>query len=459
MGKKLQIIIATVFSLAMLAACGEDNEYSNNEDEIEIPLGAFPIVDKTFQFAWSGAYNQSKQSFGYTGDAACENYTVNVGSSVKETYYNGMHNDTVIITYNNVAVNATCESASGVASGGDIVSQGFVLFNKKTATTYPYLGLSGSEKKEFFNYVSVVRFSLSTTSVKGSGLSLYKSINRGADELVSNFMPQEINKGEYFSVAINSSNVNFKFAPAADNEGYIRMHDLQIYSEGVPTGAQILADESFNNTANWPLAGYQSVPSQIPYIDYVPENPESDSNLKGITFIPAAMYNPMTDITKSVTYSSGLAINYTIKDGAVNPYCYNHHGNLTLVYGLTKGYVDLPVQKADYPRKDIDAFLTISEFPSVSLAEFWLSTDSMDCNHEIYYKTKDDADYKLLTKFVYDKYTGIGKYIRVWVNAENVSFRIEPGVGSKNGTGTLYNGKYVGIERKTKVHGIRIWSK
>jgi hypothetical protein len=427
-----------------------------------VPKGAFPIMDTHFRFLWSSGYIKSYAPFGFAAGVAahCETDQLNGEEHLRiyETAYNGIHADTVTVQYHNVAFNPSCTIGSS-----DTVSSGYILFDRRKAEKD--LELTGSEEEEFLEYVSVARFSLSATSVNGSGMALYKSINLDEYRLVGYFMPKTPDVGEWFSVALNESNINLKFIAMGDNEGYIRMHDLQLYGEGVPKNATLYAEEYFNDTTVWQIEGYPLPLPPIPYVDYEPEIGEgeqwtiTDENLKGISFVPDAANHAVPDISKTVTYPSGVTLNYTVHDGAVNPYSYNHHGDLSLVWGLTKGYIDLPVSKPGFVRQDIDASLEISGFPSVSFAEFWLSTDSMDCNHEIWYKAEGFDDYRLLTRFAFDRFTGIGKYLRVKVNAENVSFRICPGEGSRNNTGYRYNGKTIAQYRKTKVHGIRVWSK
>jgi hypothetical protein len=432
-----------------------------------VPLGAFPIIEHTFQTLWSSGYLKTEEPFGFEQGVAphCDVDRLNGEEHLRiyETYHNGMHADNVTIEYHNIAFNPSCTVGSGDTPEGD-VSPGYILFDRRKGEKD--LWLTGDVEDGYMEYVSVVRFSLSATSTSGSGLALFKSINLSDEyKLVGYFMPEKTDEGEWFSIALNESNINLMFAAMGDNAGYIRMHDLQLYGEGVPQNATLYAEEYFNDTSVWKIDGYPLPLPPIPYVDYTPEIGEGDQwnitdpGLKGISFVPAACDAVVPDITKTVTYPSGVAIDYTIHDGAVNPYSYNHHGDLSLVWGLTQGYVDLPVSTPSSVRQDVDAWFDISGFPSVSFAEFWLSTDSMDCNHEIWYKTSGFSDYRLLTRFAYPQFTGIGKYIRIKVNANDVSFRICPGEGSRNGTGYQYGDKFIAQHRKTKIHGLRVWSR
>jgi hypothetical protein len=462
--------LAGIFCLFAFYACQKDDTLPVTPEQpdtnVAVPKGAFPIMEKTFQSLWSSGYLKTYEPFGFAKGAAphcdVDGFNGDEHLWVSETYYNGMHADTVTVIYHNLAFNPSCTVGSGATPKGE-VSPGYVIFDRRKAEKD--LELTGNEEEEFLEYVSAVCFSLSATSVKGSGLALYKSVNLDEYKLVRYFMPQTPDAGEWFSVALNESNINLKFVAMGDNEGYIRMHDLQLYGEGVPQNATLYAEEYFNDPLVWPIEGYPLPLPPIPFVDYIPEIGEgeqwtiTDENLKGISFVPDAANRIVPDIVRTVTYPSGITLNYTVRDGAVNPYSYNHHGDLSLVWGLTKGYIDLPVSKPSFTRQDIDASLEISGFPSVSFAEFWLSTDSMDCNHEIWYKAEGFSEYRLLTRFAFDRFTGIGKYLRVKVNAENVSFRICPGEGSRNGAGYNYKGKIIARERKTKVHGIRVWSK
>jgi hypothetical protein len=467
--------------LLVAVSCNKEDDAPPDEimgTTIEPPLGAFPIVEKTFQYLWSYGFTQSFQSLGYgvegNGEPDCGLARLTSDATeleVPEIYHNGMGADTAYITYRDVAINSTCETAS---SAGEKISSAFVLFGKTSArggTAQPALILEGNAQGEFFKYVSTVRFALSATATGGSGLALYKSVNLDEYTLAGTFMPKEADRGEWFGVTINESNVNLKFVPMSDNAGHIRMHDLAVYTEGVPKNAKIWVDEQFNDLDRWSMEGIHAKPDgsypPIPYVDYTPEipegreHPEGDDGVKGLTLVAQALYEKIPDIRKEVTYPSGATVTYTIADGAVNPYCFNHHGNLSLVWQLTKGYIDLPVWKSGYPRQEIiDASLKIEGLPSVSTAEFWLSTDSMECHYEVWYKTKDFAEYRLLKRYVQQQFSGIGKYMRLAVNADEVSFIIRPGEGSRNGEGYLLpNGKKIAAGRKTKVHGMRIWSR
>jgi len=477
----------TVCMIAGMALCltacdKDDSDETDNPTPVETPItppkGAFPIVEKTFQYYWSSGYVQYAMSVGYQGsvaDTGGDNLECNLAAfEFSETYYNGMSADTVYISYSDIAINAECEDGQECLSDlaeDENITPGFLIFTKTTArggAAKPSLTLEGNYESEYFRYVSVVKFALSATSTSGSGLKLYKSINHGEYKLVGTYMPEQPDMPEFFAVEFNESNINFRFEPADDNAGYMRLHDLNIYTDGLPETAEVIVDEQFNDLAQWPMEGIRKNEDgtypPIPYVDYTPEIPagkdwpESDAGVKGMTLVAEASYNTVSDIVKTVTYPSGASLTYTIHDGAVNPYCYNHHGNLSLVWQLTKGYIDLPVQKSKYPRKDIDASLEITGLQNVSLAELWLSTDSMECNYEIYYKTDAMSEYKLLSHYVQARFAGIGKYMRFNIGgAASASLLIRPGEGSRNGQGVSVGGKIIGIERKTKVHGLRLW--
>lgn len=420
--------------LCFTISCSDDDNDGDDEPEVIVdetkaivPTGAALIVDKDFQStgAWPAS---SAQLIGYTtGIDSCS--TTNLISnteeySVTEIYFNGVNNDTVIIDYKDVAINTGCEDGSGITSDNKTITPGYVIFNKKSARNGqadPSVTLSA------IDYVSTLQFSLSTTTVAGKGLSLYKSVNNGDYQLIGTYNPPT--GGEYYSIAINESNVSFKFIPADSESGYIRMHDLKIYSDGVPDGSVLYVDEIFQK---WGLKGYE-----LPI-------PDPSVNKTGTLFIPTASLQSVQYDT-TITYVQNVPVTFTLKDAAVNPYCYNHHGNVSLIYGLTTGYIELPINKAAYENKDISSSFTISAVPSVSMIEFWAAVTGFSGRYSLY-KSVNGGEYTLYKDLIVPKYAGIGKYFRFYVNEKNVSFRFTPYTGEDAYTTT------------PKIYGVKIWS-
>jgi hypothetical protein len=428
--KRLLIQIATtVLLFASLNSCKKDSDSSSVSTSATVPSGAALIVDKNFQE--SGAWpNVSSALIGYSSkDDSCG--TANLTSNTEaytweETYYNGVNNDTVLIDYTDAAINTGCETGSGLASGGEAISKGFVIFNEKSARSgaaTPTMVLSS------MSYVSTVQFTLTATSTDGKGLSLYKSVSGGDFELVGTYAPKSTSVGEYYSIAIDQSDVSLKFVSEDSKNGYFRMHDLQVWSAGVPTGSVLYVEDYFQT---WGLKGYVlPVPGVV-------------ANPTGTLYVPLASLSTV-EYDTTITYVTGTPITYTIHDGAVNPDGYNHHGDVTLVYGLTTGYIELPINKTAYTNTDINASLTISTVPSVSLIEFWVAVSGMSGRYELY-KSVDGGDYTLYKDLIVKKYAGIGKYFRFYVNEKNVSFKFTTYTGTDAYTTT------------PKIYGVKIWS-
>lgn len=397
--------------------------------DASVPSGAALVLDKSFQN--SGAWPAlSTMLIGYSESTdSCGTLYLNSNDSLyswEEIYFNGVNNDTVLVTYTDVALNTTCEAGSGTSAGGGEISAGYVLFNRKSARAgeaAPQLDLSPVA------YISTIQFTLTTSSVDGEGVTLYKSVNGGGFVKMGSFLPAATAVGEFYSIAINEANVALKFVSENSDNGFIKMHDLKIWSKGVPDGSVLYVDDYFGG---WNLKGY------------VTPVPGVENDKKGVNYVPLASLSTVKYDT-TITYYPSVPVTYTIYDGAVNPDCYNHHGDTTLVYGLTTGYLEMPVNKATYANVDINASVTVSAVPSVSLIEFWIAATGMS-GHYLVYKSVDDGEYTLFQDLVVPRYAGIGKYFRFYVNEKNVSFRFTPYHG-EDAPATI-----------PKLFGLKIWS-
>ncbi|MFT3739324.1 MAG: hypothetical protein QM786_11245 [Breznakibacter sp.] len=414
--------------LILTVGCEKDDDDASSANA-KVPSGAALIVDKNFQKSgyWPSV---SSLSIGYATEG--ENCgTDNLLSSEsattwQEIYYNGVNNDTVLITFTDVALNTTCETGAGTTSDGGEITKGYVLFNQKTARNgevVPSVELSAMAS------VSTVQFTLTAGSTEGKGIVLYKSVDGAVYKQVGVYKPQSTTTGEKFSVSINEENVALKFASEDTKNGFFRLHDLQVWTGGVPSGSVLYVEDYFYN---WYLKGYQ-----LPV-------PGVEANKTGTQYVPLASEGTV-EYDTTITYYKNIPVTYTLHDAAVNPDCYNHHGDTTLVYGLTTGYIELPINKNAYSNKDINASLTISAVPSVSLIEFWVAVSGYSGRYSLY-KSVNGGEYELYKDLIVPKYAGIGKYFRFYVNEKNVSFKF-----------TTYQGE--GAYTTTpKIYGVKIWS-
>jgi hypothetical protein len=427
--QNFSIVAIVALLLFSFTSCKKDKTDESVLTSASVPSGSALIVDKNFQN--SGAWpSVSTALIGYSSKAdSCG--TANLISNTQaytwqEIYFNGVNNDTVKIDYTDAAINTGCETGAGVTANGKTISKGYVLFNKKSARSSaatPTMVLSKMA------YVSTVQFTLTTAAVTGKGLSLYQSVDGGAFQLVGTYLPKSTTVGEFYSVAINQSNVSLKFASEDESNDFIRIHDLQVWSKGVPDGSVLYVEDYFQK---WQLKGY------------VLPVPGVAANKTGTSYVPLVSISSV-DYDTTITYAAGLPIKFSLHDGAINPDCYNHHGDVTLVYGLTTGYIELPINKSTYAYTNINASFTIASVPSVSLIEFWVAVTGMSGRYELY-KSVDGGAYTLYQDLIVTKYAGIGKYFRFYVNEKNVSFKF-----------TTYQG--TGAYTTTpKIFGVKIWS-
>jgi len=425
-----RITVALLLLLVTVTSC----EKSDNEGvdptlvKASIPSGSALIVDKNFQT--SGAWpSVSKALIGYSSkvDSCGTDHLISSDSlyTWKETYYNGVNNDTVFIIYKDAAVNTGCTLYSGLTAAGDSITKGYVLFNKKSArngAADPSMLLSK------IAYVSTVQFTLTTSSLDGAGISLYKSTDGVSYTKVATYKPTATT-GTLFSVAINQANVYLKFVSEDSKNDYYRIHSLKVWSKGVTDGSVLYVDDNFQK---WNLKGYL-----LPV-------PGVTANKTGTNYVPLAWSNEV-EYDTTITYYKGVPVKYFIHDGAINPDCYNHHGDVSLVYGLTTGYLEMPLVKSGTANTKLSASITVSAVPSVSLIEFWVAVTGMSGHYQLY-KSVNGGDYLLYQDIIVKQYAGIGKYFRFYVNEKNVSFKF-----------TTYTG--TGAYTTTpKLFGLKIWS-
>jgi hypothetical protein len=426
-------LLATVILLLLIAftSCqkSDNDSLETTLTKATVPSGSALIVDKNFQQS-GGWPSISTALIGYSSktDSCGTDHLISNDSLYKwvETYYNGVNNDTVMITYKDAAINTGCELGSGIATSGETITKGYVLFNTKAARSgaaTPSMSLSKMA------YVSTLQFTLTATSLNGAGITLYKSSDGVTYTKVSTYKPTSTTTGSFFSVAINEANVYLKFASEDSKNEYFRIHDLKVWSKGVSDGSVLYVNDNFQK---WALKGY------------VLPVPGVAANKTGTQYIPLAWSNTV-EYDTTITYYSGTPVKYVIHDGAVNPDCYNHHGDVSLVYGLTTGYLEMPLTKSGYANTNVNASITVSAVPSVSLIEFWIAVTGMSGHYQLY-KSVNGGDYTLYKDIIVKQYAGIGKYFRFYVNEKNVSFKF-----------TTYTG--TGAYTTTpKLFGLRIWS-
>jgi hypothetical protein len=392
----------------MFSACSDNNDDPEivNTTNAPVPAGSSLLVDKNFQYFQSTAWNKTETSAGYAGEALISDTEE---FSLTETYYNGLHNDTVLFAYHDVAVNVV-DAVSADAEPG------YLEFNNKAArggAADPYVELTGA-RNPAIPYVSVLQFTLTGLDATGDGLTVYISAAGGAYTSIGTFKPAET----LYSIAINTADVKLKFAPAANETGYLAMPDLKIYNKGVPAGSVLYVDDLFRK---WSINGYAT-----PYPEPIAK--------AGTNLVPLANADEPFEYTKTITYYTGVPVTYTIHNGANYPLGYNHHGDTTLVYGLSTGYIQLS--------PNVNASLTISAVPSVSLIEFWIAAAGMQGSYHIY-KSVGGGEYQLYREVNINMYAGVGRYFRYFINEKNVSFRFTPKPG------------FAGTP---KIYGVKIWS-
>lgn len=430
--KKKKLLLSGIFSIVCIMcffSCESGEDVDPTLTKATVPDGSALMINKDFRT--SGEWpNKSDLLIGYSNKTdSCGTSHLNSNDSLftwTETYFNGVNNDTVKITYTDAAVNTKCTENSGLTAGGDSITPGYVLFNAKTArkgAATPTLSLSK------IAYVSTVQFTLTAASTDGNGITLYKSTDGINYSKVSTYKPASVTEGSFFSVAINTANVYLKFASEDSKNSYYKMHDLKVWTNGVPAGSVLYVNDYFQT---WKLKGYElPVPGVV-------------ANKTGTQYKPLAWTNTVQYDT-TITYYQSVPVKYTIHDGAVNPDCYNHHGNVTLVYGLTTGYLEMPLNKTGYANTNVNASITISAVPSVSLFEFWVAVSGFS-GRFLLYKSVNGGEYTLYKDIIVPSYAGIGKYFRLYVNEKNVSFKF-----------TTYTG--TGAYTTTpKLYGVKIWS-
>lgn len=421
--------ITVLLLILGFTSCKSDDVDNSSILTASVPSGAALIVNKNFQT--SGAWpSVSKLSIGYSSKTdSCGNdhlASSDAPYTWTETYFNGVNNDTVMITYKDAAVNTGCGLYSGLTASGDSITKGYVLFNKKSAqggAAAPSIILSK------MSYVSTVQFTLTASSLNGSGITLYKSTDGVTYTKVATYNPTTTTIGSSFSAAINEANVYLKFTSEDSKNEYYRIHDLKVWSKGVTDGSVLYVDDNFQK---WKLKGY------------VLPVPGVTANKTGTSYVPLA-WSSEVEYDTTITYYKGVPVTYMIHDGAINPDCYNHHGDVSLVYGLTTGYLEMPLVKSGYANTNLSSSITISAVPSVSLLEFWIAVTGMSGHYQVY-KSVDGGAYTLYKDITVPKYAGIGKYFRFYVNEKNVSFKFATYTGTGAYTTT------------PKLFGLKIWS-
>ncbi len=428
MGKFYLYLSLVIFAVIFLTACEKSDPVIEEPEEtlatdVTVPLGAALVVDKDFQTSGGAFPNISALSYGFAegADECAASGMIAATEPItwEEAYLNGVNNDSVFIEYTDVALSTTCETGAGPLPGGHTISKGFIVFAPKSSRSgnvQPTVELKGIPT------AMVVQFTLTAEESQGAGITLYQSAGGAAYKAVGTLKPAA--NGEFYSIAVEGEDLSLKFASEDAANGLIRLHDLKVYTDGVPENSVLYVDEYFNT---WTMTGYQQ-----PYPDPISKN--------GTNLVPTVTIQSVAfDVTK--TYYTGLPVTFSIKNGAVYPKGYNHHGDTSLVYGLTKGYVELPPASRTFDKED--ASLTISAVPSVSLFECWIAATGMSGQYNFYKSTDGGKTWTLFNETKLTKYAGIGKYFRFWINDKNVSFRITP------------NPEFTGTP---KVYGVRIWS-
>ncbi|MDR3127285.1 MAG: hypothetical protein LBU08_02295 [Tannerellaceae bacterium] len=364
MGKGVMRVIAGIAGvmgvIAWVWGCttGEGPIAGDGSEEVRVPLGAWPVVDKDFSFMWRDGYRQA------TGKDISFEYT----DEVTEVYHNGMSADTVYIGYR------------GARQSGEECR--LYLHGGSEMTFSGEKGKREEDDEGWIEYVSTFRFETGELLPVG-GLRLEASVNGGKYEVLPSFVMERVGEVYRYSAAVGLSNVKLRLSVRETVSAEFVMTRLELFSEGLPASSKLLKEEDFR--------GYGSV--------------------------------------------EGFPSLYTLDNVVYEPEGDNHHGDNTLVWGLTQGFVGL------YPENGPGS-ITFGSFESVRLAELWFSSDLMEGNHEIWYK-EGAGEYKLAGKIVMDQFAGIGKYLRIHFLGmpKEVTFQIRAGHAT----------------RRTQFHGYRIW--
>jgi hypothetical protein len=235
----------------------------------------------------------------------------------------------------------------------------------------------------FIPYISTLHLE-TTSSFPLNTLMLQASVNGNPYTTLSPFSVTQINDIFRYSANVRLSNVTLRLSVPEDVSTEFPLSLLQAFSDGLPDDAVLLIEENFQSYSD---------------IDAFPD----------LYILDNVVYDPQGN---------------------------NHHKDNSLVWGLTQGFIAL------FPENGTGS-ITFGPFESVRLAEMWFSSNGMQGNHEIWYRTSTHQEFRLASKIIMNQYAGIGKYLRIRFpeTPKEVTFQIRAGHASQH----------------TKLHGFRLW--
>jgi hypothetical protein len=269
----------------------------------------------------------------------------------EEEYFATGSQQGIPVIYTDVAVSGWCNEGKDASKG---VTRGFLAFNRRSVRE----GMQSALEVGPFASVQVVRFSLSALSLEGRGLALYRTADSGEGwEPVGVFKPAATGRGEWFSIALHKSGVSLRFAPVGET-GYLRMHDLEVYSMPFTHDGSVIFSENFQR---WTREGF-----------IVSDNSDPCSwrmKATGLMYSPQSEGNP-----NGIKSYPRWTVTWSMEDYAVNPTCGNDAGTSTPDSEVSDGYFALqsPLYYACGGHSSL-ASLASSELPSVSKVRFSLS--------------------------------------------------------------------------------------
>jgi hypothetical protein len=209
---------------------------------------------------------------------------------------------------------------------------------------------------------------------------------------------------------------------------------------GYPTDGSLAFHEDFRS---WKRDGYVNL---MP-----PKDCEADQMTASVI-----MYRPESPVKK--TYN-GFTLAYALQDFAVNPTCGNKAA--TSPDSVSAGYVALQ-QLIFYEcgQHDSDAFLMLSELPSVSVLRFSISVGGRKSDVKgvtLWKKSRDRTSQAMSQSFIRvgdycPSNPDEGEVFTVNIHEENVQLKFVPTLTGKE------NPVNDGINRAVRIHDIWVWS-
>jgi hypothetical protein len=372
---------------------------------------------------------------------------------------------TVRFTYVDVAINGYCDEGRAARPETDI-NAGYVLFNKRSArdgNASPSVTIAAQAS------LSVAQFSISCDNLQGRGIALYQSFDGGETySPVAVFKPQAVNRGEWFSVLIDATNVMLKLAPVGGS-GYYRMHGVKLYAQPFVHDGSMFIDEHFRD---WTEEGFYSAGDR-----------GNDRSCDRLIAAAAQMYKQSltTNPNGKKRYPKWTVV-WTMEDFALNPVCGASAGVSTTDSETSIGFIALqsPIWYVCGGHTSNACFQT-SELPSVSKVRFSMSYAMSSAIDEVHglrlWKRVRGGEWTLVGDYgidgsVEDKTAG--RVFEAVVNERQVELRFV-------GRWPLHNGEEItpvdnnympwftgleelipdnqtGINRCSRIHDFQVWS-